>query len=98
MLRCIHPTCMSFTHLSTVHLHTLCSHSVTPPPTVCNCMLLPCLAGEASAPADALWLMSRVRGYRPALEYCGGTELAGEGHQRIVLMLLHPRRRVLHFR
>ena len=75
-------------------LFTLCHTSTNR----CNCMLLPCLAGEASAPADALWLMSRVRGYRPALEYCGGTELAGEGHLRIVLMLLHPRRRVLHFR
>ena len=36
--------------------------------------------GEASAPDDSLWLMSRVRGYRPLLEMCGGTELSG-GYQ-----------------
>lgn len=33
--------------------------------------------GEASSPDDYTWLMSRVRGYRPVIEYCGGTELGG---------------------
>lgn len=32
--------------------------------------------GEASAPEDSLWLMARA-GYRPVMEVCGGTELAG---------------------
>ena len=32
--------------------------------------------GEASAPDDSLWLMARA-GYRPVVEVCGGTELAG---------------------
>ncbi|KAL4429392.1 hypothetical protein ABPG77_005166 [Micractinium sp. CCAP 211/92] len=32
--------------------------------------------GEASAPEDYLWLMSRA-GYKPVIEYCGGTELGG---------------------
>lgn len=33
--------------------------------------------GEASNESDSLWLMSRVTGYAPVLEYCGGTEIAG---------------------
>ena len=33
--------------------------------------------GEASNPDDSLWLMSRLQGYRPIVEYCGGTELGG---------------------
>eukprot|EP00882_Tetradesmus_deserticola_P018532 GHRQ01019904.1.p2 GENE.GHRQ01019904.1~~GHRQ01019904.1.p2 ORF type:complete len:189 (+),score=57.57 GHRQ01019904.1:182-748(+) len=33
--------------------------------------------GEASSPADYHWLASRVKGYRPVIEYCGGTELGG---------------------
>lgn len=33
--------------------------------------------GECSSPEDMLWLMSRVPGYRPVLEYCGGTEVGG---------------------
>lgn len=33
--------------------------------------------GEASNPEDMLWLMSRVPGYRPVVEYCGGTEIGG---------------------
>ncbi len=33
--------------------------------------------GEASAVDDYLWLMSRVAGYRPVVEYCGGTEIGG---------------------
>lgn len=32
--------------------------------------------GEASAFEDYLWLMSRA-GYRPVIEYCGGTEIGG---------------------
>ncbi|MFT5686716.1 MAG: acetyl-CoA synthetase [Myxococcota bacterium] len=32
--------------------------------------------GEASSPDDMLWLMSRA-GYRPVIEYCGGTEIGG---------------------
>jgi acetyl-CoA synthetase len=32
---------------------------------------------EASNAEDSLWLMSRVRGYRPIVEYCGGTEIGG---------------------
>lgn len=32
--------------------------------------------GECSNPSDMLWLMSRA-GYRPVIEYCGGTELGG---------------------
>ena len=33
--------------------------------------------GEASRVQDSLWLMSRVPGYRPIVEYCGGTEVGG---------------------
>eukprot|EP00536_Pseudo-nitzschia_multiseries_P001634 jgi/Psemu1/181537/e_gw1.21.18.1 len=33
--------------------------------------------GEASDPVTALWLMSRVAGYAPVMEYCGGTEIGG---------------------
>ncbi len=33
--------------------------------------------GEASGFEDYLWLMSRAPGYRPVVEYCGGTELGG---------------------
>ena len=33
--------------------------------------------GEASDPATMHWLMSRVPGYAPAIEYCGGTEIGG---------------------
>lgn len=33
--------------------------------------------GEASDPLTALWLMSRVPGYAPVMEYCGGTEIGG---------------------
>lgn len=32
--------------------------------------------GECSNPSDMLWLMSRA-GYRPVIEYCGGTEIGG---------------------
>ncbi len=32
--------------------------------------------GECSNPDDMLWLMSRA-GYRPVVEYCGGTEIGG---------------------
>jgi acetyl-CoA synthetase len=32
--------------------------------------------GECSNPTDMLWLMSRA-GYRPLIEYCGGTEAGG---------------------
>jgi len=32
--------------------------------------------GECSSPSDMLWLMSRA-GYRPVVEYCGGTEIGG---------------------
>lgn len=32
--------------------------------------------GECSNPGDMLWLMSRA-GYRPVIEYCGGTETGG---------------------
>ncbi|KAG2449704.1 hypothetical protein HYH02_005232 [Chlamydomonas schloesseri] len=43
--------------------------------------------GEASAAEDYHWLMSRIRGYRPVIEYCGGTEIGG-GY--ISSTLLHP--------
>jgi acetyl-CoA synthetase len=33
--------------------------------------------GEASDPMTILWLMSRVPGYAPVIEYCGGTEIGG---------------------
>eukprot|EP00531_Pseudo-nitzschia_arenysensis_P009377 CAMPEP_0116121690 /NCGR_PEP_ID=MMETSP0329-20121206/3829_1 /TAXON_ID=697910 /ORGANISM="Pseudo-nitzschia arenysensis, Strain B593" /LENGTH=756 /DNA_ID=CAMNT_0003615515 /DNA_START=83 /DNA_END=2353 /DNA_ORIENTATION=+ len=33
--------------------------------------------GEASDPLTAHWLMSRVPGYAPVMEYCGGTEIGG---------------------
>lgn len=33
--------------------------------------------GEASSPDDYHWLASRVPGYRPVVEYCGGTEIGG---------------------
>ena len=33
--------------------------------------------GEASHPIDYHWLMSRVPGYAPVIEYCGGTEIGG---------------------
>lgn len=33
--------------------------------------------GEASDPTDYLWLASRVPGYAPIIEYCGGTEIGG---------------------
>lgn len=32
--------------------------------------------GESSNPKDYLWLMARA-GYRPVIEYCGGTEIGG---------------------
>lgn len=32
--------------------------------------------GECSNPSDMLWLMSRA-GYKPVIEYCGGTEIGG---------------------
>eukprot|EP00271_Cylindrocystis_brebissonii_P005732 TRINITY_DN17960_c0_g1_i1.p1 TRINITY_DN17960_c0_g1~~TRINITY_DN17960_c0_g1_i1.p1 ORF type:complete len:762 (-),score=116.57 TRINITY_DN17960_c0_g1_i1:686-2971(-) len=32
--------------------------------------------GEASSPQDCLWLMAQAT-YRPIIEYCGGTEIAG---------------------
>ncbi|KDD73731.1 AMP-binding enzyme, partial [Helicosporidium sp. ATCC 50920] len=32
--------------------------------------------GEASAPQDCLWLSARA-GYKPVVEYCGGTEIGG---------------------
>ena len=34
-------------------------------------------SGEASDENTMLWLSSRVSGYAPIIEYCGGTELAG---------------------
>lgn len=34
-------------------------------------------SGEASDPNAMHWLMSRCAGYRPVIEYCGGTEIAG---------------------
>lgn len=34
-------------------------------------------SGEASSPEDYHWLASRVARYRPVIEYCGGTEIAG---------------------
>ena len=34
-------------------------------------------SGEASDPAAMHWLMSRCGGYKPVIEYCGGTEIAG---------------------
>ncbi|GLC41156.1 hypothetical protein PLESTB_001797100 [Pleodorina starrii] len=43
--------------------------------------------GEASAAEDYAWLMSRARGYRPVVEYCGGTEIGG-GY--VSSTLLHP--------
>lgn len=33
--------------------------------------------GECSNPDDYHFLMSRVTGYRPVIEYCGGTEIGG---------------------
>lgn len=33
--------------------------------------------GEASDPETYLWLSSRVPGYAPVIEYCGGTEIGG---------------------
>jgi acetyl-CoA synthetase len=33
--------------------------------------------GEASDPVTYLWLMSRVPGFAPVIEYCGGTEIGG---------------------
>jgi acetyl-CoA synthetase len=33
--------------------------------------------GEASDPVNYLWLMSRVPGFAPVMEYCGGTEIGG---------------------
>jgi acetyl-CoA synthetase len=33
--------------------------------------------GEASDPETYLYLMSRVEGYSPVIEYCGGTEIGG---------------------
>jgi acetyl-CoA synthetase len=33
--------------------------------------------GEASDPSTYLWLSSRVPGYAPIIEYCGGTEIGG---------------------
>ena len=33
--------------------------------------------GEASDPVNYLWLQSRVQGYAPVIEYCGGTEIGG---------------------
>ena len=33
--------------------------------------------GEASDPVNYLWLQSRVPGYAPVIEYCGGTEIGG---------------------
>lgn len=33
--------------------------------------------GEVSDPVTSLWLMSRVPGYAPVIEYCGGTEIGG---------------------
>jgi len=32
--------------------------------------------GEASSPDEMLWLMARA-GYKPVIEYCGGTEIGG---------------------
>ena len=34
-------------------------------------------SGEASDPVAMHWLMSRCPGYKPVIEYCGGTEIAG---------------------
>jgi acetyl-CoA synthetase len=33
--------------------------------------------GEASDPVNMLWLVSRVPGFAPVIEYCGGTEIGG---------------------
>jgi len=33
--------------------------------------------GETSNQDDMFWLMSQARGYRPVIEYCGGTEIGG---------------------
>jgi len=33
--------------------------------------------GECSNPQHMVWLMSRAAGYRPVIEYCGGTEIGG---------------------
>ena len=43
--------------------------------------------GEASDPDSALWLMSRVPGYAPVMEYCGGT-LYHEAKQRFGNIIL----------
>ncbi|GFR42552.1 hypothetical protein Agub_g3459 [Astrephomene gubernaculifera] len=42
-----------------------------------SCVRLFGSTGEASAAEDYAWLMSRIRGYRPVIEYCGGTEIGG---------------------
>ncbi|KAI3435948.1 hypothetical protein D9Q98_002006 [Chlorella vulgaris] len=41
-----------------------------------SCLRCYSSTGEASAPEDVLWLMARG-GYKPVIEYCGGTELGG---------------------
>jgi len=52
--------------------------------------------GEASDPLTAHWLMSRVPGYAPVMEYCGGTEIGGSFlsstliHQNIPSMFSTP--------
>eukprot|EP00808_Paulinella_micropora_P016235 g27057.t1 len=33
--------------------------------------------GEASRPEESFWLSTRVPGYAPVIEYCGGTEIGG---------------------
>ncbi len=43
--------------------------------------------GEPSQPEDYHWLMARVPGYVPVIEYCGGTEIGG-GY--ISGTVLHP--------
>jgi len=45
----------------------------------CNWNKIKCFSstGEASDPVSMLWLMSRVQGYAPIIEYMGGTEIGG---------------------
>jgi len=45
--------------------------------------------GESSNPQDYLWLMARA-GYRPVIEYCGGTEIGGGYFTGTVLQPASP--------
>jgi acyl-coenzyme A synthetase/AMP-(fatty) acid ligase len=55
------------------------SGGATPPRQLPDWSSLRCFSstGEASSPDDYHWLASRVAGYRPVIEYCGGTEIGG---------------------